>query len=186
MIRIILVFFIVIFCSCSSNKSAIYYSYEDDNKYCTIEVNDGVPIYRAVNKVTNKDSLNYKFIYFKSNMISWSPLQDIYSILFNDVIFLESDSSFFQKKSLKVKDSPNSYSNSLDFEYNNGYYFFKNSGFLHITEQTLINLIGKEDWLPPYFKKVNKIDYSKFSMFNVKKKYLKNPEKKGAPQSWKE
>ena len=41
------------------------------------------------------------------------------------------------------------------------------------------------DWLPPYFKKVDKIDYSKFSMFKVKKKFLKNPKKRRSPKSWK-
>lgn len=53
-----------------------------------------------------------------------------------------------------------------------------------ITEEPL-KIEFLEYWIPPYLKRVKKIDYSKFSKFNIKEKFLRNPEKKGSPKSWK-
>jgi len=38
------------------------------------------------------------------------------------------------------------------------------------------------DWFPPYFVRVNKIDYSKFNVPEVKYKYLKDPLHRNAPR----
>lgn len=169
---------IMILNSCASSTFYAYYNIEDE-VYCTMEVDrKGISTYRGIIYPKYSDWSYKRFIYIKSrakNIEGYLDLRDIFAIYhideFNDYfdcshLFFESDSCILNNRI------------SYWLEGDSAYY----PSFICIQEHpTFLEANRGFSQLAPYFKKVDKIDYSKFSMFKVKKKYLKNPEKKRTP-----
>lgn len=179
--------FLVIICvlTLGSCASSTFYAYEnvDDEVYCTIEVDrKGFSTYRGIGYTKYADWSYKRFIYMRSdyeNLEGYLLLEHVLDIYHID----ETDTSFDISLLFYKSDSCDVYSDIIYVLEEND-----SASFIEVSDCLLENPVFLEvsrdyDWLPPYFKKVDKIDYSKFSMFKVKKKFLKNPEKKGAPKS---
>lgn len=199
---LILVLLIVSYsCSCKNcctryciNKDDIpnnrYYSYEDDDKYCTVEVINNKPTFRAIYKVEHDGLTNYRYVYLKSDESYWCSMFYSYYLRVDKMIYLDSDDFEFSRKYFEISnfDKEIDYCYTIYFYPKKGKYFSFYSGCSETEdlEEKHKKFIEVDDWLPPYFKAVKRIKYSKFSKLNIKKKYLKDPEIEGSPKSWEE
>ncbi len=156
---------ILILNSCSSS---VYYAYEKDDTYCTIEV-------------TKKDQIFYRgnyqtFIYLESYNLSLYDNK-------KNVDFLSFDAPGWMAYKIKNDNlfnlCPSSTVRKITYQ-------IKNADTINlICPPCVTSILSSEpcfinngiDWFPPYMIKVYKIDYNKFGLSGFKKAHLKNPEK---------
>lgn len=175
--------FFVVTCLIFLNSCApgTYYAYynADDEVYCTIEVDrNGISTYRGIRFPKYSDWSFKRFIYMKSrkkNIEGYLDLRDIFAIYHTDENddYFDSSHLFFESDSCILN-------NRLSY-WLVGDSAYSLSSVCILERPEFLKVNRGSDWLPPYFIKVDKIDYSKFSMFKVRKRYLKNPERKWTP-----
>ncbi|WP_438710670.1 hypothetical protein ACSTS3_18120 [Aquimarina muelleri] len=171
MIRSVL--YIVTLLFLSSCSRSIYYAFEKEGTYCTLEEKkNGTVIYRAVSKE--------KYNIHSSGLIEYLYIESIDSS--ND-FFAGISGSFFLKliNSIEVKSEEICFSNiELSIDEFIVHYSKINKDSLDFLSDNLDVRLQKNNcfakhkitWFPPYLKKIKKIDYKKFNL-PLKKKYLK-------------
>ncbi|WP_338815802.1 hypothetical protein V9L05_22670 (plasmid) [Bernardetia sp. Wsw4-3y2] len=191
---------LLLFCSSCSKK--MYYAYEDEHSYCTIEATpkqklwwmfgrrfDQV-IYRAASKE------HYDTTEVSNKYLSW---EDRYSKKKDNIYMYIKNSNYNIEKKVYID-------TYFDFLYIQRNYVYRydfclpshdNSAnyatYTNAKDSLIVDYIRYDldtqycfshqgiDWFPPYFVRVKKIDYAKFNVPEVKYKYLKNPEHRNAP-----
>ena len=182
----------------------MYYAYEDEQSYCTIEAiskrklwylfglrSDQV-IYRAASKE------HYDTTEVVNKPIHWRERQskkrdNIYIYIYNRSLFYDVDEEVTIGDSFDFhyieRNSVYRYNFCLP-SYDNGgnYATYTNNEDSLIVDYIRYDLDKQHcfsrqgiNWFPSYFVRVKKIDYSKFNVPEVKYKYLKNPEHRTAP-----
>lgn len=156
---------IVFFTSCTKS---IYFAYNKDTTYCTIEVTGKDEILYRGNYSTFifLESVNFSSINKKDNTgyISFvAPGWLTYKVK-GDNLFNLCPSNNMEQITYKLvsEDSIELICQSCVDSILLSDPCFLNNGI---------------DWFPPFMKKVEKIDYEKFGLPNIKKKYLMNPDK---------
>lgn len=160
------------------NKS-IYYAYETPKSYCVFEVtsrNDVV--YRATSENYDPAFLYLKGIgdYEESSGYKYLNIRDPFDLYFINekapqnmdycssfAFDQDSDSEvIFLYGSQEMQDSLKLFSHPSNDSLKVNYPCFQNCGL---------------NWFPPYLKKVDNIDYSRFNLPKIKNVHLKNPER---------
>ncbi|WP_338790943.1 hypothetical protein [Bernardetia sp. MNP-M8] len=201
---IVLLFLLLVVSACSRGT---YYAYEDEHSYCTIELKSErnflkyIPpyiIYRATSDLhydttvlentyvsdtdRYKKKKNVSFLFIENENSHRDSLALIGSFFmmyyipqnithrFRFCTSINKDGSMTTTKYVLYKiqgDSLIAFTSS-DFELEdlNKEHCFERKGI---------------DWFPPYLIKTNKIEYEKFKIKDVKKKFLRNPQLRNAP-----
>ncbi len=179
----------------SSCASSTFYAYEnvEDEVYCTIEVDrKGYSTYRGIRYPKYSNWPYKRFLYMKSDeenlegyLRDYLQLKGIFDIHYIEEQKGGGDTGFDIALLFYKSDSCIMYNDiSYVVEKDSAYYCCSDCILEH---PDFLKANSDGTWMPPYFKKVDKIDYSKFSVFRVKKRFLKNPKKKNAPKSrWRE
>lgn len=177
----------------SSCGSSTFYAYDNakDGEYCTIEVDrKGYSTYRGIRHPKYADWSYKRFIYMKSDEKNLESYYDLYRIgsyvdlnRISTIYYVDEFNTCFDVAFLFLKSDSCYLNNRISYRIEEDSVFF-NSCICTLEDPEFQEVTHGRYWLPPYLKKVDNIDYSKFSMFKVKKKFLKNPAKKGAPKSW--
>ncbi|WP_064968110.1 hypothetical protein [Tenacibaculum ovolyticum] len=164
--RRILIFLLIIACLSSCSKS-VYYAYKDENKYATIEV-------------TKKNELFYRAIYDNNYIYIYSFLSYKKD---NSIFYLKDPNIMFWKR-----EEHDEFDLCFFSGKNEDFVLYEKQGSQNmwkLSRSISDNLLLNEpclkenniDWFPEYMVKVDKIDYEKFNLPHIKKKYLKNPKK---------
>ena len=156
----------------SSCSRSIYYAFEEEGTYCTLEEKkNGDAIYRAVSKkhyFTERSGFQeYLYIYSpSSSKKSYLGIGD--NFLLVEITNAERHEGDMCTSSVEI----NEYDNFI-------HYSKKNRDSLGLLTNLKTELAKepcfikhKITWFPPYLKKVKKIDYKKFNL-PLKEKYLK-------------
>ena len=199
-----LIVYSLLFLLSSSCSRSMYYAYEGEHSYCTIEA---IPkrklwwllgrrfdqvIYRATSKehydttrIMN-EYLNWKerrskkkdniYIYIKNSSFFYDIYEEIAVEGSFDFFYIERNNLYRYDFCLALSEDVPNYA----------LYITKKDSLLadyidYLDEQHCFTQQGI-DWFPPYFVRVKKIDYSKFNVPEVKYKYLKNPRHRNAPR----
>ena len=164
--------YIVAFLLLSSCSRSIYYAFEKEGTYSTLEEKkNGDVIYRAISKehyFTERSG-------FKNYIYLYSPISsnNIYTGIGTDFILM------FIENLDPYTENTCTTNNQFNPDKNIIHYSKKNRDSLDLLTNLKTEL-GKEPcfikhkitWFPPYLKKVKKIDYKKFNL-PLKEKYLK-------------
>ncbi len=164
-----IIFLIVILLINVSCSRSVYYAYEKDGTYATLELtkdNNDI-IYRAKSKEYYSEK---KYIYFESRNNSRSD-QNVHTIGFFILKYIKENEEFMACfANSNNKGVLNDY---LEYYAENDSIFLKKNSKLNknFDSEPCFKKTGIT-WFPPYLKKIKKIDYKKFKL-PYKKKYLR-------------
>lgn len=160
----------IIILSFSCNRS-IYYEYSNNGSYATLEIKDEFfAIYRS--NTNNFIYTKSAAIYRMADSIEYIDITSPYWLLYIDRNKEKFDQCGFDHKivddayNLKLTYKKTNEDSIVSISKLNRDQFLENGSCF--TE-------NKIDWLPPYFTRVKKIDYTKFNLPQIEDKYLKNP-----------
>ena len=157
----------------SSCSRSIYYAFEEEGTYCTLEEKkNGTVIYRAISKEHYTESSTMKeYIHIESYNSSHEDYTGIgMSFILRYINHVDSHNIGIctTTDNYSLTDNYIHYSKS---EHTDSIPFLKGK-YLEEIEKEPCFTEHKITWFPPYLKKVKKIDYKKFNL-PLKEKYLK-------------
>ncbi|WP_338790945.1 hypothetical protein [Bernardetia sp. MNP-M8] len=194
--------FLLLLLALSACSRSTYYAYEDEQSYCTIELtpkrrflnsHPDYVIYRAISK-QHYDTVGVVDKYVQESERYNTKKNVVYLYIQNDnlgndsTIYIEGFFTMFYIPSNTINrfqfcTSIHEPTGSTNWRYT---YFAKRIDSLVLIETTDLDedhcfKRTGVDWFPPYLVEVNKIEYEKFQVKNISKKYLHYPNRKSTP-----